>query len=80
MSKESHSEDSAVLKFGTDKVKVTNLLLMLLIHHSLLQARLGLTRSPEPIDRAEAFGRIAFSCHRAEVTTILFYISLHFAN
>lgn len=33
----------------------------------LLQARLELVQMTEPINRAEAFGRIAFSCPKAEV-------------
>ena len=35
-----------------------------------------LMKTTNPVDRAEAFGRIAFSCPRAEVGAIIIIITL----
>ncbi len=43
----------------------------------LLQARLELVQMTEPINRAEAFGRIAFSCPKAEVCECIVYKCAH---
>ena len=40
---------------------------MFIYNTVIVQARLELVQMTEPINRAEAFGRIAFSCPKAEV-------------
>lgn len=41
------------------------------------QAKLVLRRNSSPIDHAEAYGRIAFSCPRAEVEQCHFMLTVH---
>lgn len=64
----SQSETSATLGYGDQQVCCKLCTEMPHVDASFFQARLQLMQITEPIDRAEASGRIAFSCPKSQVS------------